>query len=680
MFEDAKRIWGKEQPADDEYFDFLIAFDAKEKEDVRLAVTCDGQYCLRKGDRLIAFGQYGDYRDFKVYDELSLRDSLNEGRNEYVLTVWHFGVASFTYINKGAGAKFEVRSGGRLLAASGGATPCRRTPGFIPYRCESITGQVGLSFAFDACDKGGDWGDSVVLPEVWENDTPRPIEKLVLCDRSPSVCVKAGGFVYPDPAEKPAKAMSTAVLREAPCSAAESFTVNAAEGESGCFFIVDLGCESAGMPDVDFDVDGECDIDIGWGEHLIDGRCRTAIRNFACRLHAKKGRNTFLFPMIRFGCRYLQAFVHAPKIGVRYFGLRQTLYPVTICPSPVANDPIRQKIYEVCINTLRQCMHEHYEDCPWREQSLYTLDSRNQMLCGYYAFGETRFPRASLDLISHGMREDGLLAICYPAGWDLPIPSFGLVYFLQMREYLDHSGDTAFLAEKYPLLLRLLSTYWDREKEDGLIFRFYEKKEYWNFYEWSDGMTGPKDQSRSVEAPLNAYLSLALQNLAVICLYLGKDDDAERYGQIAKSVNYAIAKEFYNKQTSLFNSFDDRAENDYSVLTNSLCLLCGAADNVDRGRILEILEKNGGSYEGIRIIPNTLSMNSFRFDALLKVDFEKYRKVILDELDRDYLYMLRNGATSFWETIVGDFDFGYAGSLCHGWSALPIYYYEILNG
>ncbi len=80
------------------------------------------------------------------------------------------------------------------------------------------------------------------------------------------------------------------------------------------------------------------------------------------------------------------------------------------------------------------------------------------------------------------------------------------------------------------------------------------------------------------------------------------------------------------------------------------------------------------------MIPNTLSMNSFRFDALLKTDAEKYRDVILDELDRDYLYMLRNGATSFWETINGDFDFGYAGSLCHGWSALPVYYYEILNG
>src|SRR3546814_12618005 len=36
--------------------------------------------------------------------------------------------------------------------------------------------------------------------------------------------------------------------------------------------------------------------------------------------------------------------------------------------------------------------------------------------------------------------------------------------------------------------------------------------------------------------------------------------------------------------------------------------------------------------------------------------------------------MVLNGATSFWETTDGGDDFGYAGSLCHGWSALPVYY------
>lgn len=63
-----------------------------------------------------------------------------------------------------------------------------------------------------------------------------------------------------------------------------------------------------------------------------------------------------------------------------------------MCRIPVENgekqfdDKLLQKIYDVSVYTLKCCMHEHYEDCPWREQALYTMDSRNQMLCGYYAF------------------------------------------------------------------------------------------------------------------------------------------------------------------------------------------------------------------------------------------------------------------------------------------------------
>ena len=71
-------------------------------------------------------------------------------------------------------------------------------------------------------------------------------------------------------------------------------------------------------------------------------------------------------------------------------------------------------------------------------------------------------------------------------------------------------------------------------------------------------------------------------------------------------------------------------------------------------------------------------MRCFRFDALLRYDREKYRSVILSEIDKTYFDMLRKDATSFWETSEGESAFGGAGSLCHGWSALPIYYYHTL--
>ena len=169
-------------------------------------------------------------------------------------------------------------------------------------------------------------------------------------------------------------------------------------------------------------------------------------------------------------------------------------------------------------------MHEHYEDCPWREQALYTMDSRNQMLCGYYAFGEYEFARASLVLISKGVRPDGLLSLCFPAGIDYPIPSFSLVYFIQVSEYIRFSGDLSLGTELYPMLKNLMQTFLSRIDESGLIKSFAD---CWNFYEWSTGMSGKMvEDNPGYEAPLNAFLVLGLRSMSEISEALGHSDAA----------------------------------------------------------------------------------------------------------------------------------------------------------
>ena len=74
----------------------------------------------------------------------------------------------------------------------------------------------------------------------------------------------------------------------------------------------------------------------------------------------------------------------------------------------------------------------------------------------------------------------------------------------------------------------------------------------------------------------------------------------------------------------------------------------------------------------------SLSMNCYFYDALLSVD-KSYKDYIMKDIEEKYSYMLSCGATTFWETIEGAKAFSNAGSLCHGWSALPIYYFDVLN-
>jgi hypothetical protein len=51
------------------------------------------------------------------------------------------------------------------------------------------------------------------------------------------------------------------------------------------------------------------------------------------------------------------------------------------------------------------------------------------------------------------------------------------------------------------------------------------------------------------------------------------------------------------------------------------------------------------------------------------------REYVAAALKRNFDPMILAGATSLWETGKGAADFDGAGSLCHAWSSLPVYYY-----
>lgn len=703
VFQKASWIWRQGEAAQDEFCDFLAGVAISEEgKRYYLHIASDSNYTVWINGALCTFGQYADYPDYKIYDRVDITDSLKAGENRMVTVVWYYGIDTQTYQVGKAGLIYEiVDEDGTVIAYSGEHVLSRKSRDYISGKCHLISGQLGPTYHYDVggydgfIEAGSDgFEPSRTVSDISMDFTIRPNKKLTLEPRMKATVCRTGCFKYTTDHPQASVNMQYAAIsgryphemmstRDMSFNSPVKFVSNSEEYD-GVFFIVDLGEESAGFLDIDLELPKACRVDVGYGEHLNDGVCRTSVRGFFTEIDCVEGRNTWLHTFRRFGCRYIQFFVHASEVTVHYAGMRPTLYPLEHKEYKSGN-LLRETIYKVCQNTLQQCLHEHYEDCPWREQALYTMDSRNQMLCGYYAFGETQAARASLDLIAHGVREDGLLMLCYPAGLDFPIPAFSCMYFVQMDEYIRHAGDISLAVEYFDQLDTIINTFHKKVQPEGVIENFYGKapsgrNDYWNFYEWSATMNGHfAETERRLECPINCFYSLAMQSLANICDAIGKPDYAADLRARVEKLNTAIANVFYNPETKLFESFDKIHRGWYTVLTQSLAMLCGAAKGVDTSVMLQAMATNGKTEVGIDLVPNTLSMNAFRFDALLAVDKEKYAPVILNELDRDYLYMLRRGATTFWETIIGADDFADAGSLCHGWSALPVYYYEILD-
>ena len=631
--EQAKWIWCDTQAQADEYAEFYSSF-YYEGGKSELVISADSNYAVYINGALATFGQYADFPYDKVYDVVDVSSFCKEGENHLAVVVWYFGIATTSVYYPGKAAlMFALTCDGKCACASSEDTMSRKSVAYAQGRKKILTGQMGLSFLYDAA-KEDEWR----LGE--------------LCGFSESILVDQKLPLRKRPCEK--------LLLENPVCGVLCKKISEND------LIFDLGVNTVGFLKIEAESDEEQMLLISYGEHLADGVVRRKIgnRDFSVEVGVRKGETIYTNPFRRLGCKFLEVQSEKPLKNLK-ISLVPTMYPVTEKERPLLT-AAQNEIYEACVRTLRLCMHEHYEDCPWREQALYAMDSRNQMLCGYYAFGETRFPRANLELMSKDNREDGLLSICYPIKMDLVIPSFSLHWFTACAEYLRYSGDEAFLREIYPKLQSVLSVFLSKLNTEGDVILPFEKG--WNFYEWRKGLDGYGDIGLSdPDLILNGLFSIALQKMAEISDALGIENS---YGKSAEKLNASIRNAFYDHDRGLFRDRNDEVS--YSVLGNSVAILCGACEKDKAEKLCEKL------WTDASLTPVSLSMKCFFYDACLCVDREKYRSYIFEDIEKCYRPMVEYGVGTVWETEVGEADFKKAGSLCHGWSALPIYYYHIL--
>ena len=628
VFECAEWIWPSNASEDDTYGEFYV--DICEKTHTVCRLSADGDYTLFVNGRCVACNQYGDFEHYKIYDEVDLTPYLT-GRDRLAFLVWHFGAPSQRYRPARAGLIFEVESEGGIVAASGRDTPARFSRACIGGRKQRITPQLGFSFCYDAT-REDDW-------------------KTGGCAGfTPATVVEKRCSFFLRPIERP--------VMLPPAHAAITRLDDR-------HYRIDLGRETVGCFTLSCTCAAEQTLTVAWGEHLEkDGRVLRAVggRDFTLYYRAKAGKNDFTNHMLRLGLRYLEIDGEAP-FTLEYAGVLPQVYPVRRRKAVLA-DPLDQAVYDVCVRTLELCMMEHYVDCPWREQNLYGFDSRNQMLAGYDAFegGNAAYVRANLKLMAMDAREDDLLSICAPCGTDLTIPSFSLHFILACGEYVARTGDAAFAREvgdKIEAILHFVLA----QKKEGVLHGFTAAC-HWNFYDWSPYSDG-SDRAAAAKPDLilNAMTILALDAFSAICAETGR---VFPFCGEADALRLAARGRFWSETQKTFTMFEDGTS--ATELAAAYAILAGIADQERAAELAEQLASG-------RLTPCSLASRLFKYRALLAVN-ESYRDTVLTAIRADYGAMLKAGATSVWETDRGWRDFDEAGSLCHGWSSYPVYFYH----
>lgn len=221
--------------------------------------------------------------------------------------------------------------------------------------------------------------------------------------------------------------------------------------------------------------------------------------------------------------------------GLVYFGADQTERRY------LGSDPALAKIFDAAVETYRQNTFTVYMDCPSRERAGWLCDSFFTARVEKILTGKSEIEHNFLEnfiLPEHfNALPDGMLPMCYPGDHDNGnfIPNWAMWFVIELEEYLERTGNHAFIEAAKPRVDALLDYFKAFENADGLL----EKLKAWVFVEWSKS----NDLTQDISYPSNMLYAKMLRSVAAL------------YGDHSLSEKAEHIKHVINEKAYMENGF-----------------------------------------------------------------------------------------------------------------------------
>jgi hypothetical protein len=698
---DAAWIWlPQNEKAVHQYVCFRKTFNLAQAAEGILTISADTDFIVWINNKEAGRGQFSDYPQDKTFSKFSVTN-LQKGENVICVLAYYCGEGFHTYRVGEPGLIASLQAGSQNITTDS-SWKCIQHPAFQSGPMPKLTPQLGFTTFFDARNDldwlsqtfdDSAWNDSLEKATgcngFWKKLSERPVPPLQVKPRLPVTMTAQGTLKRDQELDIFAHTVDADYLRPLPASeifidcpfipyhpvlqadSDQAYTfAELPENADGYFCIIDFGSEQVGLIDIEITAEAGTIVDISHGEHLADGRVRNKIeqRNFTDRYICTGGSNRYTLPFRRIGGRYLQLNIIPSRgqVKLSYAGLRPLILELPPQSTFVSEDRLADHIRALGIHTMAMCMHEHYEDCPWREQSLYAYDSRNQALFGYYVWGNYDFAATSFDLLGKGIREDGLLEMCAPSELHMTIPIFSFVWVSALHEHWLHSGNDK-LFRKYEkqieFMIEKASEFYD--SSTGL-YGLSDDQKLWNFYEWGPDMSTHGSEPNEFHAPYNLYLYEMIRIFAEMLKMSGKTDQAVVYEEKMRNLSEAINQNFLDTDKGHYKT---RLNSSVNCGPHEIVQVLALYNNIAPESIHEKLL--AGLYNG-EFIAHPVSSLPYLVRTLMEYGAEA-RKHVSRTLSKTFSPMALTGTTTLWEDLGGETDFNGAGSLCHAWSSLPVY-------
>jgi alpha-L-rhamnosidase len=357
--------------------------------------------------------------------------------------------------------------------------------------------------------------------------------------------------------------------------------------------------------------------------------------------------------------RYVRVEIQAvdEPIDLHNIHYRHISYPLDLTGSFRCSDPELETLWTMSVRTLRNCMHETYEDTPYYEQLQYSMDTRLQMLFTYQLTADDCLPRRAIHDYHTSQLPSGMLQSRFPASTIQIIPCFSLYWIHMLAEHHLYYGDDALLRRYRPTIDALLNWFDRLLTPDGLVG--ITPTAYWTYFDWVDGW--PRGMPPAAEKGPLALASLmyasSLQAAAIVMQSGGRHDTANEYIARAKAVNEAVVRSCYNLELGLFR--DGPGSDMYCQHTQIWAVLSNAVTGEEARKLLQRMFDN----KSLSIVSLPMSHELFR--ALEKTGL--YQTHGYRQWER-WRVLTRLNLTTLPETAHGT-----PRSDNHAWSALPIF-------
>ncbi len=290
--------------------------------------------------------------------------------------------------------------------------------------------------------------------------------------------------------------------------------------------------------------------------------------------------------------RYAELLVNTGDTPLRIESLiiRQTYYPLEDVWSWQSSESRLDATLPILRRGMRACMHEHYTDCPYYEQLMYTGDTRIEVLTNYLLSPDTRLARKAVELFSWSGLHDGFTQARYPCYDTQVIAPFSLWWVAMVHDAARWRGDLALVRRVMPAVRGVLEAWRACRNADGLA----ECPDGWNFVDWVPGWRFgcPPGSFDGVNITMNWHFAWALRIKANLERFVDEPELATRDERDARAAADALLHAAWDDDKALF--VETPGGDVYSEHAQCLAQLSGLLDESQRRRCLAALLKTPG--------------------------------------------------------------------------------------